>query len=184
MLAGILNLNPYRSQPRCSKPHPVTDVYISVSLCLILRGQQTGFKETNSLLTKLTVYAINRGMLTSTVQFLHLLTYLVTLHKVEFIWMIFHVPGSKVYANSLIAVLNVRQHLRRGGFISNPQLSGIMCTTEVYQEEDFPHNITKSHVSDLCAAVGTEMYSIVRHAADGGTIIYISAILRSTACLR
>ncbi|OBZ70136.1 hypothetical protein A0H81_09814 [Grifola frondosa] len=138
----------------------IADAYISISLCLILRDRHTGFKQTNTLLSKLATYAINRGLLTSTIQLLHLLTYLGTLGQVVMIWMVFHVPGSKVYANSLLAVLNVRRHLREGtGSIkevtsntlelvnlqsqpnvftrskADAQLSQIMFTTEVYRDD-------------------------------------------------
>jgi len=93
----------------------ITDVYITLSLCVVLRGSQAGFERTKTLLDKLTVYAIHRGILTATVQLLHFATYLATYHNSSFVWMIFHIPSTKIYVNSLLAVLNVRHHLRDAG---------------------------------------------------------------------
>ncbi|OCH89534.1 hypothetical protein OBBRIDRAFT_658379 [Obba rivulosa] len=82
----------------------ITDIYITLSLCVVLRGSQSGFERTKTLLDKLTVYAIHRGILTATVQLLHFATYLATYHNSSFIWMIFHIPSTKIYVNSLLAV--------------------------------------------------------------------------------
>ncbi|OBZ68825.1 hypothetical protein A0H81_11229 [Grifola frondosa] len=90
----------------------VCDAYITISLCLVLRETRTGFKKTNMLLNKLTMYAMNRGMLTSTIQLCHFVLYIATVGKIDLLWMVFHIPGNKVYVNSLLAVLNVRQYLR------------------------------------------------------------------------
>ncbi|KAI0962210.1 hypothetical protein AcV7_001103 [Taiwanofungus camphoratus] len=94
----------------------VTDAYITTCLCLILYGEGTGFKRTETLLSKLMLYAIHRGIITSVVQLCHFATYISTIHdNGTLIWMVFHIPGSKIYVNSLLAVLNVRRRLREGG---------------------------------------------------------------------
>jgi len=90
----------------------ITDIYITVSLCIILHSTQASFERTQTLLNRLTIYVINRGILTATVQFLHFATYVATYHSDSLIWMIFHVPASKVYVNAVLATLNVRHKLR------------------------------------------------------------------------
>ncbi|PCH34188.1 hypothetical protein WOLCODRAFT_135557 [Wolfiporia cocos MD-104 SS10] len=90
----------------------VADMYITLSLCCILWGQRTGFKRTETLLHTLTIYAIHRGIFTGLIQLAHFTTYISTIHTDTLYWMLWHIPGSKIYVNSLLAVLNVRHHLR------------------------------------------------------------------------
>ncbi|KAH9840999.1 uncharacterized protein C8Q71DRAFT_721425 [Rhodofomes roseus] len=54
----------------------VTDVYISAALIIILRGKRTGFYGTGSVITKLVLFTIHRGILTALMQLLHFATYL------------------------------------------------------------------------------------------------------------
>ncbi|KAI0919655.1 hypothetical protein AcV5_001662 [Taiwanofungus camphoratus] len=87
----------------------VADVYITTCLCLILQAERTGYSRTENVIHKLTLYVVNRGILTSLFQLLHLATYMATRRKSSLIFMIFHLPGSKaIYVNSLLAVLNAR----------------------------------------------------------------------------
>ncbi|EPS94465.1 hypothetical protein FOMPIDRAFT_1026197 [Fomitopsis schrenkii] len=93
----------------------VTDIYITVALTLVLRGERTGFKHTETLIRKLITYAINRGALTTALQIGQFLTY-VSLPDTTFVWAIFHFVGCKAYVNSLLAILNARHYLQvRGG---------------------------------------------------------------------
>ncbi|KZT08691.1 uncharacterized protein LAESUDRAFT_676046 [Laetiporus sulphureus 93-53] len=91
----------------------VTDIYITASLCWILRGRKTGYKRTETLITTLTIYAIHRGVFTGIIQLAHFATYISTIHSRTLYWMLWHIPGSKIYVNSLLAVLNVRHSLLR-----------------------------------------------------------------------
>jgi len=92
----------------------VADIYITVSLTFILRGERTGFKHTETLIRKLTAYAINRGVLTTALQISQFFTY-VLLPETTFVWAIFHFVGCKAYVNSLLAILNARHYLRTHG---------------------------------------------------------------------
>lgn len=94
----------------------VTDVYIAASLSIILHGKRTGFSGTDSLITKLVAAAIHRGIITALMQLLHFATYIGTLNDGpnKIIWALFHFPGSKIYTNSFLAVLNIRHWLRDG----------------------------------------------------------------------
>ncbi|KAH9934264.1 uncharacterized protein B0H18DRAFT_1115000 [Fomitopsis serialis] len=92
----------------------VADIYITTSLTFILRGERTGFKHTETLIRKLTTYAINRGALTTALQIGQFFTY-VLLPETSFVWAIFHFVGCKAYVNSLLAILNARHYLRTQG---------------------------------------------------------------------
>ncbi|OCH92066.1 hypothetical protein OBBRIDRAFT_833768 [Obba rivulosa] len=119
----------------------ITDIYITVSLSVIMRESRAGFKRTQMLLRKLTIYAINRGVLIVYVPALSLRNndsaaalcnrecpvmtcrrpcrwlrkYAAVYHSSSFVWMIFHIPESKVYMNTFLAGLNFRHHLREVG---------------------------------------------------------------------
>lgn len=93
----------------------ITDIYITISLCLILNAGRTGFKRNEYLISTLIGWVIRRGFVSALVQALHFLSYIATLKESTLYWMIFHFPASKVYVNSLLAVLNVRNHIREGG---------------------------------------------------------------------
>ncbi|TFY65356.1 hypothetical protein EVJ58_g2033 [Rhodofomes roseus] len=74
----------------------------------------TGFKRTDSVLQKLTIYIIHRGILTTVLQIALLGTYLGSIYQTKLIWAIFHCAGGKIYVNSMMAVLNARLHLKSG----------------------------------------------------------------------
>ncbi|EMD32960.1 hypothetical protein CERSUDRAFT_118388 [Gelatoporia subvermispora B] len=90
----------------------ITDIYITVSLCLVMQESRAGMKRTRLLLRRLKIYAINRGVLIVTLQLLRYATYAAVYQGSSFLWMIFHIPESKVYVNALLAVLNFRHSLR------------------------------------------------------------------------
>ncbi|KAH9919512.1 uncharacterized protein B0H18DRAFT_1213776 [Fomitopsis serialis] len=92
-----------------------TDLYITVSLCLILQGAKTYTVDgAHAILSKLIIYTVNRGLLIVVVQFVQYITYVPQWHDVHMIVDLFHLhePSCTVYVNALLAVLNVRQHLR------------------------------------------------------------------------
>ncbi|EED80006.1 predicted protein [Postia placenta Mad-698-R] len=94
----------------------VADIYIAISLVVILRRQRTGFHRTenthrtNHLVTGLMLYTIHRGIIVayvlSVAQLLEFSLFVGTLHANPFklYWLIFHYPGSKLYVNSLLAL--------------------------------------------------------------------------------
>ncbi|KAK7454651.1 hypothetical protein VKT23_011404 [Stygiomarasmius scandens] len=93
----------------------LSDIVIAVALVILLRrnrhvSELEGFADTNNLIHKLVVYAVERCVLTSAVAVLEVILFLL-------------VPGSlfafafdfvigKLYANSLLASLNSRRHLQ------------------------------------------------------------------------
>ncbi|TFY61146.1 hypothetical protein EVJ58_g4693 [Rhodofomes roseus] len=105
----------------------VADVYIAIALSVILYGKKTGFKNTDTLVSRLVTYAIHRGLFTALLQLLHFATYIATLQygASELIWSLFHFPASKVYVNSLLALLNVRHWLRESHYAESVHLQNL-----------------------------------------------------------
>lgn len=91
----------------------LSDVLIAVSLCVLLHGNRTGFKSTNTLITSLIVYAINRCLLTSVVAVIEVVVFAISPTSLWFVAIDFVV--GKLYANSLLATLNQRNSLRGKG---------------------------------------------------------------------
>jgi len=89
----------------------LTDILTAAALCYYLREIRTGFKETSSIINMLMVYAVNTGLVTSTVSLCTLIIYNTLSHT--FIYMGFYFVLSNLYANSLLATLNSRG-IRRG----------------------------------------------------------------------
>ncbi|KAI6003059.1 hypothetical protein EDD15DRAFT_2467633 [Pisolithus albus] len=104
----------------------LSEVLITVSLCVLLydRGSDSAFPRTKRLLNTLIVYAVNRCVLTF---FFGVAGFVGTFNN-QALWeigMIF-IMG-KLYANSLLASLNTRQHLRSivTSTVSNPHVGAI-----------------------------------------------------------
>ncbi|KAF8896402.1 hypothetical protein BD779DRAFT_583570 [Infundibulicybe gibba] len=89
----------------------LSDVLIAAALCFLLERSRTDFEDTNSLITKLVVFAINRCVLTSAVAVVEVIVFITKPHSF-YSFAIDFIIG-KLYANSLLATLNSRQSLRR-----------------------------------------------------------------------
>ncbi|OSX58968.1 hypothetical protein POSPLADRAFT_1036024 [Postia placenta MAD-698-R-SB12] len=128
----------------------VADIYIAISLVVILRRQRTGFHRTenthrtNHLVTGLMLYTIHRGIIVayvnvlSVAQLLEFSLFVGTLHANPFklYWLIFHYPGSKLYVNSLLALLNLRDHLRGGSLIAHAEDNVLLSIQGEKKESD------------------------------------------------
>ncbi|KZT04149.1 uncharacterized protein LAESUDRAFT_715703 [Laetiporus sulphureus 93-53] len=82
----------------------VTDVLITVFMTWALNREPVSFGPTESLVRKLTVYAINCGILTVIVQILQFIMY-TAFNASVYYWAVFHFPGNKIYVNSMLALL-------------------------------------------------------------------------------
>ncbi|EIW57916.1 uncharacterized protein TRAVEDRAFT_48939 [Trametes versicolor FP-101664 SS1] len=87
----------------------VVDVFVSAALIYYLHSSRTGFKRTDSLLDVLMVYAINTGLSTSIVSLAAALTAIIMPRNLVYSGL--YIISSKLYANSLLAVLNSRRAL-------------------------------------------------------------------------
>ncbi|KAF8180840.1 hypothetical protein BJ912DRAFT_1062286 [Pholiota molesta] len=88
----------------------VVDTLIAASLCTLLIQSRTGFKRTDSIVTKLMAFSINTGILTSIAAIACFVTY--AIWPQSFIFMGIYFALSKLYVNSLLASLNARSSLR------------------------------------------------------------------------
>ncbi|KAG2006191.1 hypothetical protein CC2G_002526 [Coprinopsis cinerea AmutBmut pab1-1] len=81
---------------------------LSAGLCYALRMKRTGYSRTDSKIDVLIVYTINTGVLSSVLCFIGLFTALFVKDGYPFVGAL--VILTKIYANSVLAVLNSRRH--------------------------------------------------------------------------
>ncbi|KAF8151021.1 hypothetical protein B0H34DRAFT_159626 [Crassisporium funariophilum] len=96
------------------------DILIAVCLCVSLSRSRTGFKKTDSIVTVLMLYAINSSVLTTLCSMACFITY--AIWPMEFTFIGIYVCLSKLFLNSLLAMLNGRSGLqaRAHGFSDAP----------------------------------------------------------------
>ncbi|KAH9829456.1 uncharacterized protein C8Q71DRAFT_790287 [Rhodofomes roseus] len=109
----------------------ITDAYLAIALSIIFHRQRTGCTRSGSdlLIRRLMTFALQRGIVTVYVlhymnKFLEFVTYAATLHSgsSKLIWTLFYFPASKVYTNSLLAMLNLRHWLRGTSIVDYVEL--------------------------------------------------------------
>ncbi|TFK40317.1 hypothetical protein BDQ12DRAFT_680734 [Crucibulum laeve] len=88
----------------------LSDVFIALALCILLHSNRSDFSDTNNLINKLIVYAINRCLLTTVVAIVEVVTFIAVPNSF-YSFAIDFIIG-KLYANSLLAALNSRKTLR------------------------------------------------------------------------
>ncbi|KZT08273.1 uncharacterized protein LAESUDRAFT_83983 [Laetiporus sulphureus 93-53] len=91
-----------------------SDVYITTSLfCILYTARSSRVNSTTTgILSRLIGYTLHRGILLCIVQVLQIATYTETGSELTDV---FYFPSSTLYANTLLAVLNARQHVREVG---------------------------------------------------------------------
>ncbi|KAF9064704.1 hypothetical protein BDP27DRAFT_1450623 [Rhodocollybia butyracea] len=87
------------------------DLVITVALYQTLKSKKNGLKDTNTLLQKLMINAINRGALTAVAAAINLTLFLAL--PGTFYFFLGLMTSSKLYMNSMLATLNTRQHIMR-----------------------------------------------------------------------
>lgn len=91
-----------------------TDIVTAVSLCFFLNKLRTGMKSSDSLVNNLCAYAINTGVLTSTVSVATLVLYN-GMPGMNLYFVATYFILSKLYAISFMATLNTRRQIRGRG---------------------------------------------------------------------
>ncbi|KAH7927607.1 hypothetical protein BV22DRAFT_1127294 [Leucogyrophana mollusca] len=91
----------------------VADIVTTVSLTWSLASSKRGFKSTNTMLQKLLVYVVSRGLLVTVTQVLFLVIYLAWPEQLY--WAPIHFMASKLYVITMVAMLNGRRFLREPG---------------------------------------------------------------------
>lgn len=100
-----------------------SDAFITATLCWILHGKRTGFRQTEMLLTKLIVYSANRGLTNLVVQVLILIMFARDIYTGHLVVLVFFLPNTTLYINTFLAV----HYLRAIAF----PLSGVECSLEL-----------------------------------------------------
>ncbi|KAF8328094.1 uncharacterized protein EI90DRAFT_3065560 [Cantharellus anzutake] len=109
------------------------DVLVTVPVAWSLYHSRTGFRSTDRLLTRLAIWIINTGALTTTIALLGTVVYLVYPHTLIYISL--HIVLASLYSNSLVAFLN-----RRGRGIRTD--SHVHRSTNLYLSQLRPHRTT------------------------------------------
>ncbi|KAI9460428.1 hypothetical protein HD554DRAFT_1585974 [Boletus coccyginus] len=86
------------------------DVLTTALLCTLLQRSRTGIRRSDTLVNKLTVYAISTGLLTSICAMASLIS--IAAWPNTFIYIAFYFCLGRLYCNSLLATLNMRDSLR------------------------------------------------------------------------
>ncbi|KAJ3566748.1 hypothetical protein NP233_g6806 [Leucocoprinus birnbaumii] len=88
----------------------LSDIFIAGALCWLLHGSKTNFKRTDTIISKLIIYAINRCLLTSVVAIGEVIAFSASPDTLWYLAIDFVI--GKLYANSLLATLNSRQSVK------------------------------------------------------------------------
>ncbi|KAF8180653.1 hypothetical protein BJ912DRAFT_1062429 [Pholiota molesta] len=89
------------------------DALITAALCFYLHRGRSEISRTNTMINKLIVFAVNRGVITTFLQLFYLIAFEIKPDSMA--WVAFHVSISKVYTNSVLATLNSRNAIRGVG---------------------------------------------------------------------
>jgi hypothetical protein len=86
------------------------DLFIAFVLCTMLQKSRTGFKKSDTMITKLIIFTMNTGLLTSICAVASLIS--ICAAGTTFIYIAFFFCLGRLYSNSLMAILNARQSIR------------------------------------------------------------------------
>jgi len=97
------------------------DVIIAAILCWMLQTSRTGFKSSDTMITKLIAFTINTGLLTSVCAIASLIT--ISALPNAFVYILFYFAIGRLYCNSLLATLNARKAIRSASGIEEFSMS-------------------------------------------------------------
>ncbi|KAI6139646.1 hypothetical protein EDD17DRAFT_343949 [Pisolithus thermaeus] len=128
----------------------LAEIMITVSLCILLyeQGSSSTFPRTKRLLNTLIIYAANRCLLTLPLIFAEL----ITIAMGQYSWFLgFSFVLGKLYANSFLASLNTREHLRHKdtGTLSGLRISTVQFANPAKLPEDVECSNTGGRQFDL-----------------------------------
>ncbi|PPQ79525.1 hypothetical protein CVT25_003407 [Psilocybe cyanescens] len=91
----------------------VTDVAIAAALFVFLHRSRTGFKKSDTMISKLIAFTVSTGLLTSICAVASLVSILASGNTL--IYVAFYFSLGRLYSNSVLATLNARQTIRKLG---------------------------------------------------------------------
>jgi len=99
------------------------DVLIALILCSMLQQSRTGFRKSETVINRLTIFTINTGLMTSLCAVASLVSIVAAPNA--FIYIAFFVNLGRLYSNTLLATLNARQSIRNTLDNTTISLSGL-----------------------------------------------------------
>ncbi|KAF5320071.1 hypothetical protein D9611_010345 [Ephemerocybe angulata] len=88
----------------------LTDIIATAAMCMFLTNQKGGIERTNSLLGRVMVFVVQRGVLVTTIQVAVLVAFFGAPGNLG--WLALHMNVTRLYANTFFAMLNGRAQLR------------------------------------------------------------------------
>ncbi|PIL35021.1 hypothetical protein GSI_02808 [Ganoderma sinense ZZ0214-1] len=92
----------------------ICDLFIATAMCMYLSSKRAGFRQTDSIIDRLMIYAINRGLLTATCQACHMISCTIAFPGC-LIYFPFSLLDGKLYCTTLLATLNAQRDMRGDG---------------------------------------------------------------------
>ncbi|KAH9942134.1 uncharacterized protein BXZ73DRAFT_97559 [Epithele typhae] len=122
----------------------IGDTLMTTVLVVVLKRNRGGIKQTDSMLNKLILYAINTGLLTTIFNLFALITAIAV--PDTFIWIGIEIITMRLYTNSVLAVLNSRQSLKDAGKLSGPVQ---IMSTRVGTSTQLAHNLPAMEMGQM-----------------------------------
>ncbi|KAL4075733.1 hypothetical protein J3A83DRAFT_2027255 [Scleroderma citrinum] len=147
-----------------------SDVMIAGCLCYLLQKSRTGFRRSDTMITRLIIFSVNTGLLTSILAISSLIT--ISVWPNAFIYISFYFCLGRMYCNSLLATLNARRIIRGDSTDDDVSMSlqGVKKTTQSVigtSQRPLPNNISikidttqelvRDDVQDEYSATSVEM---------------------------
>jgi len=145
----------------------LSDVLITLALCVLLYNSRTGFRSTNSMLNLIIVYAINRCLLTSIVATIEMVMFVTEQETLWYLAADFVV--GKLYVNSLLATLNTRSALAGKGMENDE-------STEMTNASFHIGNVTQSIILDRQNSPRRRFDSIKKTEVSGNEVVSVSMV--------
>ncbi|THH08668.1 hypothetical protein EW145_g2551 [Phellinidium pouzarii] len=89
-----------------------SDIVVAAALVYLLHSSRTGFKASDTMISRLIAFTVNTGLITAICAIASLVTGIV--YPTTLIYILFYLSLSRLYMNSLFATLNSRENIRSG----------------------------------------------------------------------
>ncbi|KAF8803764.1 hypothetical protein BYT27DRAFT_7214366 [Phlegmacium glaucopus] len=119
----------------------VVDVLIAAALFYFLRRSRTGFKKSDTMISRLIMFTVSTGFLTSICAIASLVSILVWGQTL--IYVAFYFSLGRLYSNSVLATLNARQSIRGLGEDSDE----LSFSLQSISKRQRTNNSTRSNIS-------------------------------------
>ncbi|KAH9475728.1 hypothetical protein JR316_0011287 [Psilocybe cubensis] len=134
----------------------VVDVAIAASLCIMLHNARTGFRRSDTIITKLIIFVVNTGVLTTCCAVASLICLIAS--PKSLIYATFYFCIGRLYTNSFLATLNARNSFtsqidenttsRMMGSIPTSVISGHQAATNSMKMKNITIRIDTSTTKD------------------------------------